>query len=160
MSTTHTPPQRNGPILFVTSAGGHLAQLLALREWWGDRPRVWVHPGSPDAASTLNGEDSVVGYFPTTRNVVNLLRNTLLAIRTVRRVRPSLVVSTGAGIAVPFFWVAKLLGVRTIYLEVLDRIDSATLSGTLCYPVADAFLVQWEPQLSFYPDATVVGPVL
>jgi beta-1,4-N-acetylglucosaminyltransferase len=63
-------------------------------------------------------------------------------------------------VAVPFFWVARMRGIRTAYLEVFDRIDSRTMTGRLCKPVTDLFLVQWEDQRELYDDSVVVGKVL
>jgi beta-1,4-N-acetylglucosaminyltransferase len=147
-------------ILLVTSSGGHLIQLQALRQWWEAHERVWVSFDTPDVRSALANERLVTAHHPTTRNVPNLLRNTLLALRVLRRERPDVVISTGAGVAIPFFWWTRLLGISTVYLEVFDRIESPTVTGRLCYPVADAFLVQWDSQLSFYPGAVNVGQVL
>ena len=65
-----------------------------------------------------------------------------------------MIVSDGAGVAVPFFWLGRLFGARTVYLEVYDRIDSATMTGRLVGPTTDLFLVQWDEQLASYPDAT------
>lgn len=147
-------------VLLVGSAGGHLAQLYALRPWWGRRPRAWVTFPSADSRSLLAGERVFDAYAPTTRSVPNLLRNTLLAWRVLRRLRPATVVSTGAGVAFPFFVVARLLGIRTVYLEVFDRLETRTLTGRLCYPFTDRFLVQWEEQVRLYPKARLVGPLL
>jgi UDP-N-acetylglucosamine:LPS N-acetylglucosamine transferase len=146
--------------LFVTSSGGHLAQVLALEPWWKEHERRWVSAPTPDAEQKLADEDVTWAFYPTTRNVPNLMRNVRLAHRLVRSYRPDVVVSTGAGVAVPFFWVARLFGARTVFLEVLDRIDSRTLTGMLCYPVADLFLVQWEEQQRLWPGSTVIGRVL
>ena len=71
-----------------------------------------------------------------------------------------MVVSTGAAVAVPVFYLARLMGIRTVYVEVYDRIDSATLTGRLCRPVADLFLVQWDEQLKLYPNALMIGQLL
>jgi UDP-N-acetylglucosamine:LPS N-acetylglucosamine transferase len=98
-------------------------------------------------------------YFPTTRNVLNFVRNLILAVRVIRRVRPRVVVSTGAGVAVPFFLVARLHRIPTVFLEVYDRVDSATLTGRLCNPLSTRFLVQWEEQVPFYRRAEFIGPV-
>jgi UDP-N-acetylglucosamine:LPS N-acetylglucosamine transferase len=147
-------------VLLVCSSGGHLTQLYNLRPWWERLDRTWVTFDKPDATSLLAGERAVWAYHPTTRNVWNLLRNTGLAWRTVRRLRPDLVVSTGAGVALPFFLVGKLFGARTVYIEVFDRIDSATLTGRLCRPFSDRFLLQWEEQKKVYPKGVVVGPLL
>ena len=36
----------------------------------------------------------------------------------------------------------------------------ATLTGRLCRPVSDLFLVQWDEQLKLYPNATMIGQLL
>lgn len=146
--------------LLVCSSGGHLAQLYALRPWWGSMDRAWVTFDGVDARSLLVGERVEWAYAPTTRSVWNLLRNLWLAWKVLRGVRPALVVSTGAGVALPFFLVARVLGIRTVYVEVFDRIETPTLTGRLCYPLADRFLLQWEEQKRFYPKGRVIGPLL
>jgi len=143
----------------VCSSGGHLTQLMCLDSWWRDHERLWVTFGTADALTKLEGEDVVHAHHPTTRNVPNLLRNTVLAWRVLRRFRPDTVVTTGAGVAVPFFWLGRLLGARTVYLEVFDRIDSPTLTARLCRPVTDLFLVQWPEQQRMYRDSVLVGKV-
>ncbi len=146
-------------VLLVCSSGGHLAQLLKLRPWWQEHERTWVCFDTPDALGALEGERFVRGHHPTTRNIPNLVRNLLLALGVLRGERPDVIVSDGAGLAVPFFWLGRLFGARTVYLEVYDRIDSATMTAKLVGPVTDLFLVQWEQQLESYPHATVAGPV-
>jgi UDP-N-acetylglucosamine:LPS N-acetylglucosamine transferase len=148
------------PILLVCSSGGHLAQLDALRPWWSRRDRIWVTFDTEHSRSVLAGEDVVPAFHPTTRNVANLLRNALLAWRVIRERRPSMVVSTGAGVAFPFFVVARLFAVPTVFVEVYDRLDSRTLTGRLCGPFTDLFLVQWEEQLGSYPEARLIGQLL
>ena len=147
-------------MLLVGSAGGHLAQLMALEPWWGRYRRTWVTFDKPDARSLLAAEDIVWAHHPTTRNVGNLARNLFLAVRLVRRVRPAVVVSTGAGVALPFFVLARVLGIPTVYVEVFDRIDSPTLTGRLCRPFTTRFCVQWPEQQALYRGSTVIGPLL
>lgn len=148
------------PALFVCSSGGHLAQLLSLRPWWGERDRTWVTFATPDAVSLLDGERVFWAHRPTTRNVGNLLRNALLSVRVFRHARPGVVVSTGAGVAFPFFLLARVAGVPTVYIEVYDRIDSLTLTARLCRPFTSLFLVQWEEQRRLCPEAVVIGGLL
>lgn len=147
-------------VLLVGSAGGHLAQLMRLEPWWREFTRTWVTFDKPDARSLLAAEAVIWAHHPTTRNIPNLLRNTRLAIRHVRRLRPDLVVSTGAAVAVPFFLAARALGIPTVYVEVFDRIDSPTLTGRLCRPISSAFCVQWPEQQSLYPGSILIGPLL
>jgi UDP-N-acetylglucosamine:LPS N-acetylglucosamine transferase len=151
---------RTPRVLLVCSSGGHLYQLLMLEPWWRDIARLWVTFPTEDARSRLAGEQSVWAHHPTTRNVPNLLRNFALAVSVVRAWRPDLVVSTGAGVAFPFFVAAKLLRVPCVYVEVYDRIDAPTLTGRLCYPLADRFLLQWPEQRRFYARGQVIGPLM
>ena len=147
-------------VLLVASTGGHLAQLVALRPWWQRHRRTWVTFDKADARSTLNGERIVNAYQPTTRNLRNLVRNTLLAVRVMPQERPDVVISTGAGVALPFFVMARLMRIPTVYLEVFDRVESRTLTGRLCRPLATAFCVQWPEQQQLYPGSVLVGPLL
>ncbi len=144
----------------VCSSGGHLFQLYLLNGWWKKHPRVWVSFKKADTLSLLKEEKIYWAYFPTTRNLWNLLRNTFLALKVLIKERPWLVVSTGAGVAVPFFWLGKLFGAKTVYIEVYDRISSPTLTGKLVYPVTDLFVLQWEEQKKFYPKGVVLGGLL
>jgi UDP-N-acetylglucosamine:LPS N-acetylglucosamine transferase len=149
-----------GTVLLVSTQGGHLAHLLALRAWWESRDRLWVCPDAPDVVDRLAGERLIRSYSPTTRSLPNLLRNSVLAVRVLRRERPSLLVSAGAGVAVPFFVVAWLLRIPTVFIEVYDRVDTPTMTGRLCGPFTTRRIVQWRSQLEFYPNARLVGPFL
>lgn len=147
-------------VMFVASNGGHLAQLLGLRSWWSGRDRVWVSFDKPDARSKLEGEEVIWAHWPTTRNLPNLIRNFGLAVRVMYRDRPDVVVSTGAGVALPFFLAARFRRVPTVFIEVYDRLDSRSLSGRLCRPLSTEFLVQWPEQEELYPGSTMVGPLM
>jgi UDP-N-acetylglucosamine:LPS N-acetylglucosamine transferase len=144
-------------VALVCSSGGHLTQLYQLRPFWEQHERYWVTFKLPDSESLLADEEVIWAHYPTTRNVKNTLRNLVLACRVLPRRRPDLVVSDGAGVALPFFVVARLLRIKTAYVEVYDRIDSPTLTGRLCRPFSSLFLVQWEEQKRFYPQAELIG---
>jgi hypothetical protein len=60
-------------------------------------------------------------------------------------------------VALPFFLLGRALGIRTIYIEVFDRIDAPSLTARLCYPLSDLFALQWEEQARFFPRGEVVG---
>ena len=147
-------------VALVGSSGGHLLQLYVLKEFWSGHRRFWVTFDTPDARSLLREESVHWCHGPTNRSISKLLRNLALAVRVLRAERPTHIISTGAAVAVPFFYVGRLLGARLIYLEAVDRTDSASLTGRLVAPVTHHFLVQWSEQLRHYPRAEVVGPVL
>src|SRR3989304_1528298 len=95
-------------ICLVSSSGGHLTLLYALRPCWIKYERFWVTFAKEDALSILEGERTYWAHFPTNRNVKNLIKNLFLAFRILKREKPDIIISTGAGVAVPFFWLGKL----------------------------------------------------
>jgi UDP-N-acetylglucosamine:LPS N-acetylglucosamine transferase len=146
-------------VLLVCSPGGHLQQLMALEPAWEGLRASWVTLPGADVERLL--EDRVVdlAHGPTNRDLGMLIRNLPVAWRVIRARDPDAILSTGAGVCVPFFWVGRLLGAHTVYLEVYDRIDSATMTGRLCHPVTELFLVQWPEQEELYRGTVVAGPV-
>jgi beta-1,4-N-acetylglucosaminyltransferase len=156
MSTTPSP---HADLLLVCSCGGHLLQLVALRDSWQGFTRAWVTFDKSDARSLLAEEQVFFAHGPTNRSVKNLFRNLVVAWRVVREVRPQVVVTTGAGIAVPFAWVARLRGATVVYVESLARIEGPSLSHRLIAPVADRCYVQWPELAQLLPRTRFVGNV-
>jgi len=147
-------------IMLIASSGGHLSQLFALKSWWQDYPRIWVTFKRPDSLALLQAEEVVWAYHPTNRNVLNLLRNTLLAIPLLWRERPTLIISTGAGVALPFFFLGKFFGAKLVFMEVFDRVSSPSLTGRLLEPIVDKFLVQWPDQEDIYRKSEFWGSTI
>lgn len=147
-------------ICLVCSSGGHLIELVRLKAAWADHERFWVSFTGCDTEIVLKDERMIPAYHPTNRNLWNLLRNAGVAWRVVRRERPDMIISTGAGIAIPFFYLAKLYCIPTVYLESFTRIHSISLTGRLVYPVADRFLVQWPELADRWKKAEYGGQVL
>ena len=155
----HVIDKQNLKICLVGSSGGHLTNLYMLKPFWKDKNRFWVTFDKEDARSLLKDEKVYPCYFPTNRNIKNLIRNTFLAIRVLKKEKPDLIISSGAAVAVPFFYLGKLFGTKTIYIEVFDRINKPTLTGKLVYPVTDRFIVQWEEMKKVYPKAINFGSI-
>ena len=146
-------------ICLVGSSGGHLTHLYMLKPFLENKDRVWVTFDKEDARSLLKNERVYPCYYPTNRNIWNLIRNTFLAFRVLREEKPDLIVSSGAASAIPFFYLGKLFGSKTVYIEVFDRIDKPTLTGKIVYPVTDVFVVQWEEMKEVYPKAVNLGSI-
>ncbi len=146
-------------VCLVGSSGGHLTHLYMLKPFWENKDRFWVTFDKEDARSVLENERMIPCYYPTNRSIKGLIINTVLAFRVLKKERPDLVISTGAAVAVPFFYVGKLYGAKCIYIEVFDRIDKPTLTGKMVYPVTDRFIVEWEEMKKVYPGAINLGSI-
>ena len=146
-------------VCLVGSSGGHLAHLHMLEPFWKDKNRFWVTFDKEDARSVLEGERFYPCYYPTNRNLKNLIRNTFVAWKVLRKEKPDLIISSGAAVAVPLFYIGKLFGAKLFYIEVFDRIDKPTMTGRLVYPIVDKFIVQWEEMKKVYPKAINLGSI-
>lgn len=146
-------------VCLVGSSGGHLTHLYMLKPFWENKKRFWVTFDKEDARSLLNGEKVYPCYYPTNCNIKNLIRNTVVAWKVLHKEKPDLIISSGAAVSVPFFYLGKLFGSKLIYIEVFDRIDKPTLSGRLVYPIVDKFIVQWEEQKEVYKKAINLGSI-
>jgi UDP-N-acetylglucosamine:LPS N-acetylglucosamine transferase len=83
-------------------------------------------------------------------NPLIMAQSFLSMLRILLREKPKLIVSTGSEIAIPAFCLARILRIRTIFIESWARVIEPSGTGRLVYPVADVFLVQWERLLSKY----------
>lgn len=146
-------------VCLVGSSGGHLTHLYMLKPFWENKDRFWVTFDKEDARSLLQGEQMYPLYFPSNRSIKALIINTWRALKILPKEKPDLIISSGAAGAVPFFWLGKLFGAKTIYIEVFDRIDASTLAGKMCYPVTDKFIVEWDEMKAVYPKSINLGSI-
>jgi UDP-N-acetylglucosamine:LPS N-acetylglucosamine transferase len=83
-------------------------------------------------------------------NPVRYLASVPIIFGALVKEKPDLIISTGSEIALPVFYIGKLLGIRTMFIESLCRIKGPSMTGKLIYPVSDVFLVQWKELLAGY----------
>lgn len=144
-------------VLLVCSSGGHFKALYQLRPFWGARDRHWVTFRTTMTEAQLEGEIVDWAWSPTNRNLPNLIRNMGLAWKILRRDRPDLVISTGAGVAVPFLMLGKLLGSQTIFIESITRVNDLSLSAKLSLPFLNVLYVHWSQLQRRYPKAKLIS---
>ena len=128
-------------VCLVASSGGHLTHLYKLKPFWQDKQRIWVTFDKEDARSLLENEIFYSAYYPSNRSLKALIINSFRAVKILLKERPHLIISSGAAVAVPFFWIGKLFGAKTKYIEVFDRIDKPTVTGKIVYPIVAKFIV-------------------
>lgn len=151
---------KNIKICLVSSSGGHLYKTYRLKGWWKKYKHFWVTKDDTFTKSLLKGEKKYFAFFPENRNLINAIKNFFLALKILNKERPTLVFSMGAGVAPPFIFAAKLLGIKTIFMETFVFIPKQTLSGRLVYPFVDYFLVQNKGLHKKYPKAKYWGKTI
>lgn len=143
-------------VLLISSTGGHFQALQRLHSFWGKHDYCWVTFQTSSTELVLGNEQVYWAYSPTNRNLPNLLRNFWLAWRVIQIEKPQLVLSTGAGVAVPFLILAKLFSIKTVFIESFTRVEELSLSARMTLPFLDVIYVQWEQLVAKYPQAKLI----
>ena len=143
-------------ILLISSTGGHFQALQKLHPFWRKHDCCWVTFQTASTELILNNEKVYWAYSPTNRNLPNLIRNFWLAWQVILQERPQLVLSTGAGVAVPFIILAKVTGIKTVFIESFTRVEELSLSARLVLPFLDVIYVQWEQLVAKYSKARLI----
>jgi len=143
----------------IASLGGHLELLEAGSPALGALRQTWI-TSEGARADGLRAQGKRVLTLPRLDRGTLGLRPVLAGIVLALRERPGIVVSSGAGLAVPFCVVARALGARIVFLETMARVRSGSSSGRLLARLGARVLVQWADLLETYPQAVVCQPLL
>ncbi len=154
-------------ILIVLGMGGHTSQILRLVDLIGPNFNYEYIVGHDDQTSVkkikfpgkvytminprLMKDKSLVKVF------FNMFPATIRAWKILRKSKPHAIVSAGPSMTIPLFWVARILGIKTIFIESWVRVYHGSLTGKLVYPVSNLFLVQWPTMKKVYRKAIFSG---
>lgn len=162
--------------LLVASAGGHLDELMIHTERLGiDRSEaVWVTSATPQTESLLRGAEVVWTPRVGSGEIAKAMRGLPAALRIHRRIRPELVVSTGALFSTPHMLAAALHGCETWFIDSATRIAAPSSTAKFVQHFTRAKLytqsTQWEDArwtpvpsvfeaFEIFPLATPAAPI-
>ena len=134
-------------IALVCSHGGHLTEMLYLMDVFEGHDVFFVTYESP-RTKNLRYRKYLLKNIGT--NPLRMLLAFLKFFRIFHKEKPKIVVSTGSEIAIPAFYLAKLLGIKTVFIESWCRVKNPSGTGIIVYHVSDMFLVQWPQLLQKY----------
>ena len=153
-------------LLIVLGSGGHTKEMIRLVDLLGQEYE-WCYLVSMDDELSIE-KIKVRGAvyrvirprWKETSLPVVIVRTLLSAVQglvALVRTRPQAIISTGPGPAVPASVLAKLLGIKVIYIETGSRVFALSSTGKILYRLADLFFVQWSELLPLYPKAIYAG---
>lgn len=148
-------------VMFISSVGGHLTQMLQLKEMFNDYKYVLVTEKTEvtkNMKEKYKMEYMIHGsrqywFSYIFKEAFNVLKSICLFIKY----RPQVVVTTGTHTAVPMCYIAWIFRKKVIFIESFAKRTSPTLSGKMVYPIATKFVIQWESLKEIYPKAEVWG---
>ncbi len=150
-------------VIFTSSAGGHFSELFELEPLM-EQYNSFLLTEDHEMMQTYKQSNRARSWYlrPGTKEhrikfLCDFPFNIAKSFRVYWKVKPDVVIATGAHTTVPICYIAKLFGKKVIFIETFASISTKTLSGKLVYPIADLFLVQWEEMLKLYPKAIYRG---
>jgi UDP-N-acetylglucosamine:LPS N-acetylglucosamine transferase len=145
-------------ICIVSSCGGHLTEVRCLRPAYEHHEHFYVLNDRVLLPADMEGKTYFISHSERDRKfLVNLWE----AFRVLRKEKPDVILSTGAGPAVPFALVGRLLfKTRVIFVETITRVVAPSLTGKLMYRLAHRFFYQHSGLKMFFPRGTYGGPVV
>lgn len=152
----------NPKLCLVCTRGGHLAQMLKLERVFAHRPHFLITTKSEGQQEELTHFRKI--YFVADINENRWLKNpfkfVLSVLQTLRifiAERPEFLISTGSGIAVPAFLLARLFGTKSVFVEDCARTRSVSWAGIVCYRLGNLFFVQHPGLVKKLPRAIYAG---
>lgn len=145
-------------ICLISSSGGHLRELLNATEGIIS-DRYYVTQRALHTEDILRNQRHYFIIDPH-KSIIQFVMNALQALKHILKERPELVISTGAGIAIPtILWAKYLFKAKVIYIESAANVVNPSKTGKYLYKYSDLFLIQWPGLQGHYPKAQYCGLV-
>ena len=144
-------------ICIAVSAGGHLTEIMSLEKLFKKYDHFFITFKRQDSLE-LSVRERVYFVEDPRRSPIRLLKNIFQSLFILLKERPSIIISTGAGVAVPACYLGKLFfNSKILFIESFCRINKPSFSGKIVYPIANLFIIQWKGLSKFYPRAVYGG---
>jgi UDP-N-acetylglucosamine:LPS N-acetylglucosamine transferase len=150
--------ERKTRILAVSSGGGHWVQMLRLRPAFTGKHVTYASVGASRAADVAPAAYHVIPDANRARKI-KLLWLLARLFWLVLRVRPDVVISTGAAPGYFAVRIGRMLGARTLFLDSIANAEELSLSANLARRHCDLVLTQW-PHLADNDSPGYRGSVL
>ncbi len=150
-------------VLFISSTGGHLTELLQLKPLFEKCEYTIVTEKTKSNQNLIDQYPDHVYYlaYGTKQHLFKYLfifaYNIIVSFFIFLKVKPDAIVTTGTHTAVPMCYIAHFLKKKVVFIETFANSKTPTQAGRLVYPIADLFVVQWESMLEHYPNAVYGG---
>ena len=152
-------------VLFVSSTGGHLSELMQLSKLFEKYDYYIITEKDKTNEKLKEKYKEKLHFLPygtRAKPISYIFIYFYLCLKTIYFyfiIHPKVIVTTGTHTAGPICILGKIFGSKIIYIETFANTHKKTATGKLIYPIADLFIVQWEEMLKLYPKAIYGGPI-
>lgn len=131
-------------VLAVSSGGGHWVQLLRLRPAFEGSEVTFVTVSESYRSDLLPGSRFRTIPDSNMWQKGRLILTALGVFWTLLRIRPDVVISTGAAPGYFAIRLGKLLGARTVWVDSVANAEQLSTSGREAGKHVDLWITQWE----------------
>ena len=136
-------------VCIVSSCGGHLTEVRCLKPAYERYEHFYV---LNDKALLPDDMKDKTYFIAHSERDWRFFLNLWEGICSLRKERPYVILSAGAGPAVPFVIVGRLFfRTYTIYIETITSVNSPSLTGKVMRRLAHNCFYQWESLKRFFP---------
>jgi beta-1,4-N-acetylglucosaminyltransferase len=143
-------------ICIAASPGGHLQELLALSPLFKKFDCYYLTFDVP-MLSKFKNNNKVYLLDDASKGLFKLMKNSFNSLIIILKERPSLLITSGAGVVLPTLLFAKILRVKIIYIELTCQVYKLTKTGAIAYYFSDLFIVQNPDLISSAPKSILVS---
>ncbi|MBS6041255.1 PssD/Cps14F family polysaccharide biosynthesis glycosyltransferase [Clostridium baratii] len=150
-------------VIFISSTGGHLSELMQLKRIFNNYDYHIITEKTDTTIKLKNEYGKRIDYLVYgARNylfsyIFKFSYNVIKSFFLYLKIRPDVIVTTGAHTAVPICYIAKFFKKKIIFVESFARVNSKSMSGKMINKIADVFLVQHKELLDVYENSTYKG---
>lgn len=143
-------------IVGIASGGGHLTELLDALPNNIKQEMTYITFRNGYTKKSLQSKKHffiIDPHISKVKFLINFIQSFYLFVY----LRPKVIISTGAGIAIPLMLIGKFFGSKIIYIETGARVITASRTGAFIYKYSDLFIVQYTTILKKYPKSILAS---
>ena len=148
-------------VLFISSTGGHLNELLQLKSFFYNYDYLLVTEKDKSTISLKDKYNVKYLVYGTRKNlfsyffkfIFNFIKSFIIFIKF----KPDVIITTGAHTCVAMIFIAKLFKKKSIYIETMANRKTKTMTGKIVEKWVTYFVVQWEDMKNLYEDSVYGG---
>lgn len=130
-------------VLCCASQGGHWVQLRRLDPAWQGM-RTYFISTAKDYKHLCPPEKFYCVTEANLNEKLKLIAQAIEVLWIIIKIRPNIIISTGASVGYFAFRFGKLFRAKTIWLDSIANAEELSVTGKHIAPYADLYLTQWE----------------
>lgn len=149
-------------ICIIASSGGHLTQLLSIKESWQDYSAYYVSTSRSGAEKLFEGYGQYYIVTDSGRNAIfKVFYTAFQCLRILLKEKTDVIISGGSAPGCLMSILGKMFfRAKVVWFDSIANVKRMSLSGRIARPFSDICICQWEEVARKYKDVKYLGTVI